>query len=54
MSNKSLNPLHLKYSMDPYGEIKSNFERHFEEITKSKDMEELANNRENAKRDERE
>ena len=41
MSNKSLNPSHLKYRMDPYGEIKSNFERHFEEITKSKDMEEL-------------
>lgn len=41
MSNKSLNPSHLKYSMDPYGEIKSNFERHFDEITKSKEMEDL-------------
>lgn len=41
MSNKSLNPSHLKYSMDPYGEIRSNFERHFDEISKNDKMEEL-------------
>lgn len=41
MSNKSLNPSHLKYSMTPYGEIQSNFERHFEEIEKNAKMEKL-------------
>ena len=41
MTNKSLNPSHIKYSMDPYGEIKSNFERHFDEITKNDEMERL-------------
>lgn len=41
MTNKSLNPSHIKYSMNPYGEIKSNFERHFDEITKNDEMERL-------------
>lgn len=41
MTNKSLNPAHLKYSMTPYGKIQSNFERHFEEIVKNPKMEEL-------------
>lgn len=41
MSNKMLNPLHLKYSMTPYGEIQNNFERHFEDIKKNVEMEKL-------------
>jgi hypothetical protein len=32
MSNKFLNPEHIKYSMDPSGEIHCRFERHFESI----------------------
>ena len=41
MSNKSLNPSHLKYSMTPTGEINSNFERHFDEIVKNEQLEKL-------------
>ena len=41
MTNKSLNPSHIKYSMNPYGEIISNFERHFDEIVKNDEMERL-------------
>ena len=39
LTNKSLNPTHLKYSMNPNGEIKSNFKRYFEEIVKNDKME---------------
>lgn len=41
LTNKSLNPTHLKYSMSPYGEINSNFKRHFDEIVKNEAMEAL-------------
>ena len=34
LTNKSLNPSHLKYSMTPSGEIQTNFKRHFDEIVK--------------------
>lgn len=34
LTNKSLNPTHLKYSMTPSGEIQTNFKRHFDEIVK--------------------
>lgn len=40
MSNKSLNPGHIKYSMDPYGKINCKFERYFDEIVKNPEMEE--------------
>lgn len=40
MSNKSLNPGHIKYSMDPNGNIHCKFDRHFEEIVKNPVMEE--------------
>ena len=33
MSNKSLNPGHIKYSMSPDGEIHCRFERHYNQIT---------------------
>lgn len=39
MSNKSLNPGHIKYSMDPNGEIHCRFERHFENIVKNPKIE---------------
>lgn len=39
MSNKSLNPGHIKYSMDPNGEIHCRFERHFENIVKKPKIE---------------
>lgn len=39
LTNKSLNPTHLKYSMSPNGEIQSNFKRYFEEIVKNDEME---------------
>ncbi len=41
LTNKSLNPMHLKYSMSPDGEIRKNFKRYFEEIVKNDAMEEL-------------
>ena len=41
LTNKSLNPLHLKYSMNPEGEIRSNFKRYFEEIVKNEELEKL-------------
>ena len=41
LTNKSLNPSHLKYSMTPSGEIQTNFKRHFEEIVKNDTMETL-------------
>jgi len=34
LTNKSLNPSHLKYSMTLSGEIQTNFKRHFDEIVK--------------------
>ena len=34
LTNKSLNPSHLKYSITPSGEIQTNFKRHFDEIVK--------------------
>ena len=40
MSNKSLNPGHIKYSMDPTGKIHCRFERHFENIVKNPEIEE--------------
>ena len=40
-SRRSLNPLHLKYSMNPEGEIRSNFKRYFEEIVKNEELEKL-------------
>ena len=39
MSNKSLNPGHIKYSMHPDGEIHCRFERHFENIVKNPEIE---------------
>ena len=39
MSNKSLNPGHLKYSMTPKGEMQYQFERFFDEIVKDENME---------------
>lgn len=41
LTNKSLNPSHLKYSMTPSGEINSNFKRYFEEIVKNDEIETL-------------
>ncbi len=41
LTNKSLNPSHLKYSMTPAGEIQSNFKRYFNEILKNDTMEAL-------------
>ena len=41
LTNKSLNPSHLKYSMTPAGEIQSNFKRYFNEISKNDTMEAL-------------
>lgn len=41
LTNKSLNPSHLKYSMSPEGEIRSNFKRHLEEIVKDDKIEVL-------------
>lgn len=41
LTNKSLNPNHLKYSMSPEGEIRSNFKRYFEEIVKNDEMKRL-------------
>lgn len=41
LTNKSLNPTHLKYSMTPTGEIQTNFKRHFNEIVKNETMENL-------------
>lgn len=41
LTNKSLNPSHLKYSMTPSGEIQTNFKRHFNEIVKNETMEAL-------------
>ena len=41
LTNKSLNPCHLKYSMTPSGEIQTNFKRHFDEIVKNEAMEAL-------------
>ena len=39
MSNKSLNPGHLKYSMTPKGVIQTKFERFLDEIVKNKELE---------------
>ena len=39
MSNKSLNPGHIKYSMNPNGEIHCRFERHFETIITKPEIE---------------
>ena len=47
MTNKSLNPSHLKYSMTPSGEIQTNFKRHFDEIVKNEAMEALLQKSEN-------
>ena len=41
LTNKSLNPSHIKYSMSPYGEIRTNFKRHLEEIVKNEELERL-------------
>lgn len=41
LTNKSLNPSHLKYSMNPQGEIQTNFKRYFDEIVKSEEIEAL-------------
>ena len=41
LTNKSLNPTHLKYSMTPDGEIKTNFKRYFNEIKKNDELEKL-------------
>lgn len=41
LTNKSLNPSHLKYSMSPEGEIRSNFKRYFEEIVKNDELEKM-------------
>ncbi len=39
MSNKSLNPGHIKYSMDPNGNIRCRFERHFDTIIPKAEIE---------------
>lgn len=41
LTNKSLNPAHIKYSMSPDGEIRTNFKRHLDEIVKNEEMERL-------------
>lgn len=41
LTNKSLNPTHLKYSITPQGEIRTNFKRYFNEIVKNDEMEKL-------------
>ena len=40
LSNKSLNPAHIKYSMDPFGEIHERFNRGTPLITKNIELEE--------------
>lgn len=41
LTNKSLNPTHLKYSITPSGEIQTNFKRNFDEIVRNDKMEAL-------------